>query len=120
MDAAKLSFSRTALLFSLALLIPASAFSQTAFSPSLSSITLVGRTPQTDTISSTTSTAITFNATTTYSAGDPPWLTIDASATTDHLTGLVTPANLYVLVGQQANGSNFPPGLHTASITLHD
>jgi uncharacterized protein (TIGR03437 family) len=120
MDAAKLSFSRTGLLFSLALLIPASAFSQTAFSPSLTSITLVGLTPQTDTISSTTSTAITFNAKTTYLNGDPPWLTIDASATTDQVTGLVTAANLYVRVGQQANGSNFLPGLHTANITLHD
>jgi uncharacterized protein (TIGR03437 family) len=120
MDAAKRFFSRTAFLFPLALLIPASAFSQTAFSPSLTSITLVGRTPQTDTISSTTSTAITFNATTTYTTGDLPWLTIDAGATTDHLSGLVTPANLYVLVGQQANGAGFLPGLHTASITLHD
>jgi trimeric autotransporter adhesin len=120
MDAAKTSFSRTAFLFSLALLIPASAFSQTtAFSPSLTSITLVGRMSQTDTISSTTSTPITFSATTKYAAGDPAWLTIDAGASTDHIGGLVTTANLYVLVGQQANSSQFTPGLHTASIILH-
>ena len=42
-----------------------------------------------------------------------------SAATTDRLSGLVTPANIYVLVGQHANGSNFTPGLHTANITLH-
>jgi len=118
MDAAKLSPSRIALLFSFALLIPASAFSQSpAFSPSLTSITLVGRTPQTDTISSTGA-AITFNATTTYTPTDPPWLTIDGAATTDTVSGLVTPANIYVLVGQRA--ALLTTGTHTANITLHD
>ncbi len=115
MDAVKLSFSKTAFLLSLALLIPSAATAQAAFSPALGTVTLVGQTPVADTISSTGS-PITFNAMTAYAPGDPHWLTIDSQATTDALNGLVTPATLNIRVGQQAG--LLVTGTHTATITL--
>ena len=134
MDAAKLSFSRTAFLFSLALLIPASAFSQTpAFNLSSSgtnatTVTLIGTNPSPVSVASTLTptTEITYQAITTYDVGSNGvrWMCLNPSNggtvvnTCDSLSGLVTPDTLNLQIGQNANSSALTATLHTATIAL--
>lgn len=118
MDAAKLSFSRTAFLFTAALLIPASAFAQApTLMPSLTAVTLQGLTPQADIVSSSGGSAapITFSACTAYQAGDLPWLTISHGAT-DNVSKATTPYELDLEVGQQAGQLSY--GTHSAEVVL--
>ena len=61
MDAANFSIKKIAFSLAFALLIPAAAFAQPAFSPTQTAITLVGQAADSDIISSTT-TPITFQA----------------------------------------------------------
>jgi uncharacterized protein (TIGR03437 family) len=134
MDAAKLSSSRTALLFSLSLLIPASAFSQTAAfnlngsGTNATTVTLVGTTPSPVSVASTLTptTEITYSATTSYDAGSNgvKWMCLNPSpvgiinGTCDNVSSLVTPDTLYLQIGQNANSSQLPATQHTATITL--
>jgi uncharacterized protein (TIGR03437 family) len=132
MDAAKLASSRIALLFSFALLIPASAFSQTpAFSlaggANTASVTLIGNSPSPVSVASSTSpTEITYKATTVYDPGSNgiKWLCLNPSpggtinGTCDNVSGLMTPDTLYIQIGQQAGSSQLPQTQHTATITL--
>ncbi len=134
MDAAKLSFSRTAFLFSLALLIPASAFSQTAAfnlngsGTNATTVTLIGTNPSPVSVASTLTptTEITYQAITTYGADSAGvrWMCLNPSNggtvvnTCDSLSGLVTPDTLNLQIGQNANSSQLTATQHTATITL--
>lgn len=121
MDAANLSIKKIALSLAFALLIPAAAFAQPSFSPSLTSIVLSGQTPANETVSSTTSTAITFSATLGYAAGDPTWLCLSANGlatSQSSLAGLTTPASFTLSVGNCGQDLINFTGTHTANITL--
>jgi uncharacterized protein (TIGR03437 family) len=133
MDAVKLSSSRIALLLSFALLIPASAFSQTpAFSlaggANTATVTLISTLPSQVTVASSTSpTEITYQATTIYDTTNNPsgvkWLCLNPSPgvggiSCDNLSGLKTPDSLNIQVGQQAGSPFLPQMLQTATITL--
>ncbi|MGA7239106.1 MAG: hypothetical protein WBY44_25720 [Bryobacteraceae bacterium] len=134
MDAAKLFFSRTALLLSLSLLIPASAFSQTAAfnlngsGTNATTVTLIGTTPSPVSVASTLTptTEITYSATTSYDAGSNgvKWMCLNPSpagtinGTCDNVSSLVTPDTLYLQIGQNANSSQLPATQHMATITL--
>lgn len=131
MDAAKLSSSRIALLISFALLIPASAFSQSAFNLAGSSsnsaqVTLISTLPSPVSVTSSTSpTEITYKAVTVYDTGSNGvrWLCLNPSPLLfgnpcDTISGLMTPDTLDIAVGQNANSSLLPQSQHTATITL--
>ena len=134
MDAGKLSSLRTAFLFSLALLIPASAFSQTAAfnlnssGTAATTVTLIGTNPSPVSVASTLTptTEITYQAITTYGADSNGvrWMCLNPSNggtvvnTCDSLSGLVTPDTLNLQIGQNANSSQLTATLHTATITL--
>lgn len=118
MDAANLSLKRIALPFAFALLIPAAAYAQ-QFSASTTSLILSGSTAGNITVTSTTTptTEIPFQASATYTAGDPAWLCLNNMPTT--VTGLTTPATVTVSVGNCGVNLGLFTGTHTASITLH-
>jgi uncharacterized protein (TIGR03437 family) len=137
MDAANQSHSKTALLLSLALLMPAGAIAQTtAFNvngsgTATTTITLLGNQSNPVTVASTTTptTEITYSATTSYAAdsNNPAgvkWLCLNPTGpgaigtSCDNYTGLLTPNTLYIQIGQNANSSQFPAGAHSAIITL--
>ncbi len=127
MDAANFSL-RTAFLFSVALLIPASAIAQPAFNvagsgTNAATITLIGNQPDVVPIASTATptTEITYKAQTSYTAGDAPWLCMNNNlGSCDLLTNLTTPNNIQVQIGQQASSPFFTQTQHSATITLTD
>ncbi|HEX3881000.1 MAG TPA: hypothetical protein VHW24_28670, partial [Bryobacteraceae bacterium] len=75
----------------------------------------MGQTPVQDDITSAGA-SVTFNAVTHYAATDPAWLTINAQASTDSLTGLTTPTSLFIRTGGAAG--LLSSGTHNATITL--
>ncbi len=130
MDAATKQFSRSSLLLSLALLIPASALAQTPTfilngSGTSATITLFGNQGVSVTVQGTQDSAaspvpLNYSAATVYNDPDGVhWLCMfPNSSSCDNSNGLTTPDALSFQIGQNANSPSLTPSPHSATVTL--
>lgn len=131
MDAAKSSNSVSAFLITTALLLTAAptfaqtpAFNIQASGTNSTSITLIRDQPSPVSVASAGSSQITYTATTVYNDTTIKWLCLNPQPGgtltngCDNISGLMTPDQLNIQIGQNANSAFLTLQQHTATVTL--
>src|SRR5271156_3576213 len=122
MDAAYTSLKKNTLFLALATLIPAAAYGQTAqFALSNSTVSILGQSGGSTTVSSTTGTNVAFSATAAYTGGDAPWLCLNNTQLPagTPISGFTTPTTLnFFVCTSSLTFAQIPQ--HTATVTVTD